>query len=98
MHHNRLSLALTACIVWAGSNLAFGDGNSPAAPVVYLKSTSPSTAPVNEGEIRGRLLEEIARQSFLVAARDQLGLRTRDVSLGDEIPSTGENAPFGVLA
>jgi hypothetical protein len=43
------------------------------------------------------MLRELARESFLVAARDQLGLRTRDVSLGDEMPGGGDNAPFEVL-
>ncbi len=98
MKSKRLSLALAACTVWAAACLAFGDENSTAVPVVYLKSTSPSTAPVNDGEIRGRLLEELARQSFLVAARDELGLRTRDASLGDEMPGGGDNAPFAVAA
>ncbi|WP_198000436.1 tetratricopeptide repeat protein [Gimesia alba] len=32
------------------------------------------------------LTRELFRQAFLVAARDELGYRTRDVSLGDQIP------------
>jgi hypothetical protein len=44
------------------------------------------------------LLLELGRQSLLVAARDELGLRTRDLNLGDEMPSGGDNAPFVVRA
>jgi len=98
MNPKRLSLALAACTVWAGACLAFGDENATAVHVIYLKSSTPSTLPLAEGEVRGRLLEDLARQSFIVAARDQLGLRTRDASLGDDVFSGGDNIPFEVLA
>jgi hypothetical protein len=96
MNRRRLSLTLAACTVWAGACLAFGDENSRARPVVYLGRSSVFALPSGKGALSGRLLRELARQSFLVAARDQLGLRTRDVSLGDEMPSGGDNAPFEV--
>ena len=51
-------------------------------------------------------MREIARQSFLVAARDELGLQTRDASLGDEmpkvtarngVPTNSDNPSFDLL-
>jgi hypothetical protein len=57
----------------------------------------PSLFSTDKGAVCGRLLREIARQSFLVAARDQFGLRTRDVSLGDQMPGKDANAPFEVV-
>ena len=97
MSHRALSLTLAACSVWAGACLAAGDETSKAVPVVYLGRSSAFALPGSKGVISGRMLREFARQSFLVAARDQLGLRTRDVSLGDEMPGGGDNPPFEVL-
>ena len=96
MNRRMFSFTLAACTMWAGACLVFGDEKSTAVPVVYLGRSSLSALPVSKDELRGRLLQELARQSFLVAARDQLGLRTRDVSLGDEMPGGGDDAPFEV--
>ena len=83
----------------AGACLVFGDDNiqGPARGLPG-KIVRCRRFPAVTDELRGRLLQELARQSFLVAARDQLGLRTRDVSLGDEMPGGGDDAPFEVLA
>ena len=97
MNRRRLSLALTACALWAGACVALGDEKSTAVPVVYLGRSSAFALPTAKGTVSGRLLGELARQSFLVAARDQLGLRTRDVSLGEEMPGGGDNAPFAIV-
>jgi hypothetical protein len=97
MNRRRFVLALAACSVWAGACLASGDEKSAAAPVVYLGRSSVFALPGSKGVLSGRMLRELARQSFLVTARDQLGLRTRDVSLGDEMPGEGEDVPFEVL-
>ena len=43
------------------------------------------------------LLRELARQAFLIAARDELGLATRDPWLGSELPTDGENSPFEII-
>ena len=68
--------------------------------VVYLQRSSrfavPSV-PTPTFFYEGPLLREIQRQAFLVAARDQLGLATRDAWLGDEMPREGENEPFEVV-
>jgi tetratricopeptide (TPR) repeat protein len=44
----------------------------------------------------GHLLRELARQAFLIAARDELGLATRDRLLGEPLPDD-ENAVLPVL-
>jgi hypothetical protein len=93
-----LFLALTLCISSSGACLAAGGDESKPSPVVYLGRSSSFGLPTQPGLIlNGRLIQEIVRQAFLVAARDQLGLRTRDVWLGDEMPGGGDNAPFEVL-
>ena len=43
---------------------------------------------------RKPLPREFFRQALLIAARDQLGLSTRDAWLGDPMPTGGNNAPF----
>ena len=42
------------------------------------------------------LVRELVRQAFLIAAREELGLATRDAWLGSELPSSGDNPPFDV--
>ncbi|MGD0898120.1 MAG: hypothetical protein ABR915_09820 [Thermoguttaceae bacterium] len=97
MNRGRLSLALAAFTVWAGGCLAWGDEDLKAPPVVYLGRSSAFSLSAGEAEVCGRVLTEMARQSFLVAARDELGLRTRDAWLGDAMPGSGDNASFEVL-
>lgn len=41
---------------------------------------------------RGLLAREIVRQAVLIAGREELGLQTRDVTLGEELPSFGLNS------
>jgi tetratricopeptide (TPR) repeat protein len=68
--------------------------------VVYLQRSArfavPSV-PKPSFSYEGPLLREIQRQAFLVAARDQLGLATRDAWLGDAMPTEGKNEPFEVV-
>lgn len=40
---------------------------------------------VRAGEFRGILARELVRQAFLIAARDELGLYTRDQALGESV-------------
>src|SRR5262249_39124276 len=50
------------------------------------------------GSIVGSLLvRELERQSILIAARDELGLHTRDMALG-EVPADGEAGATTLLA
>lgn len=40
----------------------------------------------SNSRVPGILVRELFRQAFLIAARDELGYRTRDVCLGDQLP------------
>ncbi len=42
----------------------------------------------------GSLFRELYRQSLLIAARDELGLSTRDESLGESVPETESPTSF----
>ena len=67
------------------------------APMVYLGRTPAIAFAAKRGWDLGRCYGEFRVKSFLVAARDQLGLRTRDASLGDEMCAEGDNSLFEVL-
>jgi hypothetical protein len=64
--------------------------------VVYLQRSTEFDFSRQGSPNRGVLLREMARQALLLAARDELGLATRDLWLGDEMPSEGQNQPFEV--
>ena len=93
-------LRFLACLAaWslAASAIAAEKPTSPAAPaVVYLGRSSEFAFPKRNMPNCGILLRELGRQALLVAARDELGLATRDVWLGDEMPAHGDNQPFEV--
>ena len=59
---------------------------------------SPRTGRNGFGKLdhRDLLSQEIVRQALLVAARDELGLTTRDAWLGDPMPTQGDNPPLEV--
>ncbi|MCH8147933.1 MAG: hypothetical protein IH987_08055, partial [Planctomycetes bacterium] len=72
-------------------------GNS--ASIVYLDKSRGWALFTARGSVhRGILSREIARQAFLIAARDELGLTTRDAWLGEAMPSAGKNEPFDLAA
>jgi tetratricopeptide (TPR) repeat protein len=76
---------LTLCLVATGSLPAFAQEKPAAAQVVFLAAREPER--VEAGERPGPLLaRELIRQAILVAARDEMGLTTRDAILGDERP------------
>lgn len=50
---------------------------------------------VRTSESKGHLARELVRQALLVAARDELGLPTRDAVLGEPLP--GEEAPEALV-
>lgn len=69
-------------------------GAESAAEVVYL-TQSRDWLVFQTGWGDGcPLARELVRQAFLMAARDELGLLTRDGWLGSEMPDDGENAPW----
>ena len=41
---------------------------------------------------------ELARQGFLMAAREELALRTRDGLLGERLPAEAHSEPFALVA
>lgn len=53
-------------------------------PTVGL--TVMRSAFADDSAIKGHLARELIRQSFLIAARDELNLRTRDQALGEPLP------------
>jgi hypothetical protein len=67
-----------------------------AATAVLLRAHEPD--PLDRFAIRGLLLRELVRQAVLLAAREELGLVTRDESLGEswETSATGM-APLDVV-
>jgi len=82
--------------VWA---LSEGPTSGPQ-DTVYLQRSARFAVPSVPNPsffYEGPLLREIQRQAFLVAARDQLGLTTRDAWLGDGMSTEGKNEPFEVV-
>lgn len=71
-----------------------GGAAEPPAGVVYLTQSRDWTALKTGWGDGCPLARELVRQAFLIAARDELGLVTRDGWLGSEMPSEGENAPW----
>jgi len=62
--------------------------------VVYLDRTADFAFRCEGRTNRAILLREIARQAILIAARDELGLSTRDASLGDAMSSDVAQPPI----
>ncbi len=94
-------VAVASASVFVVAARATADG--PAARpqgVVYLQRSAVFDVPYGKDKYscyRGPLLREVQRQALLVAARDQLGLITRDAWLGDWMPAAGDNEPFEVV-
>ena len=65
-----------------------------APGVVYLERTPAWQL---QGD-QGLLLRELARQSLLIAARDELGLLTRDYWLGEAMPAADASEPLDLIA
>lgn len=96
------------CLIVLLSGCSTKAVQSPAPPpqkpvqrqssVVYLNESrnwKPLTS--NLAEVSA-LARELVRQAILLAARDELGLATRDAWLGDAMPTEGGNAPLEVVA
>ncbi len=58
-----------------------------------MREDNPLESPPQAG---GMLVREIVRQAFLIAARDECGLATRDQTLREslELPAQAKAAPF----
>ena len=66
--------------------------------IVYLDRSAPDDDGVRNLARSGLLSAELVRQAFLMAAREEMGLTTRDARLGDPRPTNGENTPFVINA
>jgi tetratricopeptide (TPR) repeat protein len=78
---------MIAAVVASASNGSIaGDETSGAPRVVGL--TSRETSRLEQAEMPPTLLlREVARQAFLIAARDECGLATRDATLREAVPT-----------
>lgn len=80
----RLVCALVAVLLTSHAHVQ-------AAPAV-MGLTAREAEPRNQGDESGYLVRELLRQSVLIAARDGLGLSTRDETLRESLPETGADA------
>ncbi len=63
-------------------------------PIVALANPTCTNDPAPiDGTLQGILARELFRQAILIAARDELGLATRDEVLGDSPPAVAEGGP-----
>jgi tetratricopeptide (TPR) repeat protein len=63
-------------------------------PIVALANPTSTDNPAQaEGTFRGILARELFRQALLIAARDELGMATRDEVLGDPAPDAETERP-----
>ncbi len=71
---------------------------SQARPIVALANpTSTDDQAGLQDTVGGLLARELFRQALLIAARDELGLATRDELLGDAAPAAGAGDPRAEL-
>ena len=68
-----------------------------AEPVCLNRSLNWLMFPDSAGGARP-VARELVRQAFLIAARDEMGLSTRDAWLGDAMPTTGDKPSWDVVA
>jgi hypothetical protein len=70
---------------------------SESRVIVYLDRPTRFGPAADEMTTPGILAQELVRQAFLMAAREELGLLTRDARWGDAMPSDGDNLPFAIV-
>lgn len=87
--------ALLSCLAVVGSRC-----HAQPAGVVYLDQGRNWRIDGGAGglPVVRFLLRELVRQAILIAARDEMGLATRDAWLGDTMPTEGDNAPCDIVA
>ena len=86
---------------WTHSRMVVARAGREAGnrPVVVLGHPSGVTKPGQLAGIqKGLLARELVRQAVLLAARDELGLATRDEELGDALPGGQGNVSADVAA
>jgi tetratricopeptide (TPR) repeat protein len=88
----RIKLLIAGACVLLASRL-FGDDlpeptSQPSREIFCLDRAEPASYPVEPSPLE----RELFRQALLIAARDELGMDTRDASLGEEFPAdVGDN-------
>lgn len=60
-----------------------GNGDAERSVVALGRPASRSSSAETKGAVEGLLARELIRQAVLIAARDELGLATRDEVIGD---------------
>ncbi len=81
--HPRLAIVFVVSLICGATAVARGADAVPHQPVVWLASGLGPALPKGEHVDGGHLRRELVRQALLVAAREEWGWRTRDVSLGE---------------
>jgi hypothetical protein len=85
-----------SCILYAATALSQPDTAAPKntsnLTVVCLHTEHPGYGPATDGQ-PFRLERELGRQAVLIAARDELGLSTRDETLQEPFPIDRSAAP-----
>jgi len=94
-----LSMAFILFVIGFAASVAWGaESQTEKLDVVYLdvRESDPIDGPSQAG---GLLVRELARQAFLIAARDECGLATRDRTLRDDFPTSpaASAVPFEIL-
>jgi tetratricopeptide (TPR) repeat protein len=69
---------------------------SPDKMVVYLDKSSEGLIQNTGRRKRGTLVNELYRQAFLISAREEAGLSTRDAWLGDVMPEKGPDEVINI--
>jgi tetratricopeptide (TPR) repeat protein len=84
----RMTMLLWAAMLWGAVGTGAGRAGELAEPPVFYLHTEflPYTRPI-ENAHSNRLVRELVRQAILIAARDEMGLTTRDESLQEADPT-----------
>ena len=93
-----LATGMISMLCGSGSGVA-ENPHTPPRQLVYLQRSQDFAVAFSKNRedcYEGPMLRELQRQAFSIAARDQLGLITRDAWLGDRMPVAGDNEPFEI--
>jgi tetratricopeptide (TPR) repeat protein len=99
MYRRRLLCRLTcmALILPIRTIAAVSPGDLPVVPVVQLTVQPPRFLLARKSCVGNALLRELQRQAVLIAARDELGLGTRDMALREPFAPHGASGVTTVL-
>ncbi len=92
----RTALCVAALLSLFGVRAVRCQGEQPAG-IVYLNQSRNWLVEGGSRPWVRLLARELARQAFLLAARDELGLVTRDAWLGDARSPEGDTVPWDII-